>query len=918
MAERRKSVMEEKGAPQRERWHVLDVEEALRRLQVDPRVGLSAGEAEERLRRHGRNEIGEARPIRPFALLLGQLGSFLVYVLLAAALVSGLLLHEYVDMAVILAIVAANAALGFFQEYRAEKALQALKRLSSPRVRARREGEVAIVEAAALVPGDIILVEEGDLVAADARVITAASLRVNESSLTGEAEAVAKTARAIEEEDLSPGDQANMLFQGTHVEAGRGEAVVVETGRRTVMGGIALLMEEAVEGETPLQGELRVAGKRIAILCLAICLFIFLEGMLAGQEWQGLFLFSVSLAVAAIPEGLPAVVTVSLSLGVRRLAASNAIVRRLGAVETLGSTSVICTDKTGTLTRSEMTARRLWMPECFDLDLQDRRDREEASEGIGGAAAAVAALCNNATRGRGGYQGEGTEVALLKMAEVLGYEREKLESAFPRIGEVPFESERRLMSTLHLVEDPSASEVIFEEPGARCLLLTKGAPEAVARGCDRILLPGGPTSLDEDTARLILGEAERMATEGLRTLAFAFRPLPELPEDLPGPSLERGMVFAGLVGMIDPPRPEVFEALEECRGAHIRVVMITGDHALTARAIATELGIMGPGDEILSGSELARMEEGELEERVERIAVYARVSPADKVKIVRAWKGRGAVVAMTGDGVNDAPALKHADIGVAMGITGTDVSREAADMVLADDNFATIVRAVREGRVIYDNLKKFVHFLLSCNLSEVVTMFVGMLVVGHAPLQAVQVLWMNLVTDGLPAMALGVDAPLPGIMLRPPRDLAERILSWRRMRRMAGEGMALSVGALAAFFLGRYWLYPGEGGLVASQTMVFSVLVIAQLLHALNCRSEEHSFLRLRPAMPAPLLLAMLGSLAMLALVLWVPPLMKAFRTEHLSVSAWLVVLACAAAPPLAVDRLKALRSARCRKGRGG
>ncbi len=890
-----------------ERWYRLPAEDVLRRLKVDPRSGLSRDEIEERLRRHGRNEMGEARPTHPLLLLLNQFRSFLVYVLLAAALVSGFLLHEYVDLAVILAIVAANAALGFFQEYRAERALQALKRLSAPRVRARRGGEVMTVDAATLVPGDIILVEEGDHIAADARVISAASLRVNESSLTGEAEAATKTTAALEGEGLGPGDQANMLFQGTFVEAGRGEAVVVETGRRTVMGGIALLLEEAGEEETPLQAELRAAGKRIAVLCLAICAFIFLEGLLTGQEWKDLFLFSVSLAVAAIPEGLPAVVTVALSLGVRRLAASNAIVRRLAAVETLGSTSVICTDKTGTLTRSEMTARRLWMHECLDLDLEDRLEVEEVAGGICGAPAAIAALCNNAARSGEGYSGEGTEVALLKMSEMLGYEREELESALPRSGELPFESERRMMSTIHRVEDAAAAEELFETRGAALLLLSKGAPEAIVRACDRILLPGGAAPMSRETAGLILGEAEGMASAGLRTLAFSFRPLPAPPGEAEAASLERDMVFAGLVGMMDPPRPEAFGALEECRGARIRVVMITGDHAVTAQAIASELGILGPEHDVLPGSELARMDDGDLAERVERIAVYARVSPADKVKIVRAWKSRGAVVAMTGDGVNDAPALKHADIGVAMGITGTDVSREAADMVLADDNFATIVRAVREGRVIFDNLKKFIHFLLSCNISEVVTMFAGMLVAGHAPLLAVQVLWINLVTDGLPAMALGVDAPLPGVMSRPPRDPSERVLSWRRIWAIAWQGMMLSCGGLAAFFLARYWLYPGDERVAAAQTMVFATLVLAQILHALNCRSEDRSFLRLKPAAPRPLVLALLGSLAMMALVLWVPPLMRAFRTEHLSAGAWLVVLACSVAPPLAVDRVKAL-----------
>jgi Ca2+-transporting ATPase len=894
-------------APGRE-WHRLTADEALGLLEVDPQTGLEPREAEERLRRFGPNSVGEAKPTHPAMLLLAQFKDFIIYVLLAAALIAGVLLREYVDLAVILAIVAANAVLGFAQEYRAEKALHALKRLSAPTVRVRRGGRVEVLAAEALVPGDVILVEEGDHIAADARILSCSSLRVNEASLTGEAEAAGKSSAPLDREGLGPGDKSNMLFQGTFVERGRGEAVVVETGRRTHMGGIAQLLEEAEEAETPIQAELQVTGKRIALLCLAICAMIFVEGLIEGQEWKSLFLFSVSLAVAAIPEGLPAVVTVALSLGVRRLAAEKSIVRRLAAVETLGATSVICTDKTGTLTRSEMAARRLWLPEEGTLDLEVQEEAEEAAAGIAGVVPAVAALCNDAWSQDGEYVGEGTEVALLKMAEALGYERDSLTRAFPRVGEIPFESERKMMSTLHGVEDPDMAEELFGYGRPSRLLLSKGAPEVIVARCSGVIMPGGPARLEEGVAGMILAEAERMAAEGLRTMAFAYRALDWSPADLEGPGLEEEEVFAGLVGMMDPPRPEVFDALQECRSAHVRVVMITGDHVVTARAVAQELGILEPGGEIMPGSELARLEEEELAERVERVAVYARVSPADKVKIVRAWKSKGAVVAMTGDGVNDAPALKHADIGVAMGITGTDVSKEAADMVLADDNFATIVRAVREGRVIFDNLKKFIYFLLSCNISEVVTMFVGMLVEGQAPLVAVQVLWINLVTDGFPAMALGVDSPVPGIMQRPPRDPAERVLSWNKIRMLLWQGLALSGGGLAAFFLARYWLYPGDQGVRAVQTMVFCTLVFAQLLHALNCRSEELSFFRLRiwdkPVLPV----ALLASLALQLLVVTVPPLMRAFKTESLSLTAWLVTAACAVFPALLIDRVKALK----------
>ncbi len=895
-------------------WYNLTTEEALSTLEVEEGQGLDSGTAEARLHQYGRNVLGEAKPTHPLAIFLNQFKDFMIYVLLAAAVVSGALLKEWVDMAVILAIVLANAVLGFVQEFRAEKALMALKKLSAPTVRVRRAGKVETVAAEALVPGDIMLIEEGDHISADARLLAVSSLRVNEASLTGEAEASAKRTAGLEAASLGPGDQDNMIFQGTFVEKGRGEAVVVETGRRTQMGAIATLLEEAEESRTPLQEELDVTGKRIALLCLAICALIFGLGLIEGEQWETLFLFSVSLAVAAIPEGLAAIVTVALSLGVRRMAEEKAIIRRLAAVETLGSTSVICTDKTGTLTRSEMTARQVWMPEVEHIDLDFEEGSEEAAE-TASAVLVISTLCNDAWWQEGGFVGEGTEVGLLKMAESLGFDRERFTALYPRTGEIPFESDRKMMSTLHRVEDSKLAEEEFELAGSPYLLFSKGAPEVIASRCARIHMPGGAAPLTHETNSLVLGEAEEMAGRGLRTLAFSYRPLDRMPDDLEDASLETEEIFAGLVGMIDPPRPEVLPALEACRQAHIGVVMITGDHAVTASAIATELGILTPEEDVMPGHELSLISDEELAARVENIGVYARVSPADKVKIVSAWKARGAVVAMTGDGVNDAPALKHADIGVAMGITGTDVSKEAADMVLADDNFATIVQAVNEGRVIFENLKKFIYFLLSCNISEVVTMFLAMIIVGEAPLLAVQVLWINLVTDGFPAMALGVDTPSPGIMTRYPRDLAERVLSGRKLLMLAWQGVLLATGALTAFFLARYWLYADffafsdealqEPGLQAVQTVVFCTLVFAQLLHSYNCRSEHVSFFKMKFFDNRMLPLSLIVSLALQIVVVTVPPLMEAFGTTSLTSTAWLVVLGCSLAPVLLIDRIK-------------
>ncbi len=625
-------------------WYDLSVEETLSALEVDAEQGLDAAAAAARLHQHGRNVLGEAKATHPFTLFLNQFRDFMIYVLLAAAVVSGALLKEYVDMAVILAIVVANSILGFVQEYRAEQALMALKKLSAPTVRVRRAGRVESQAAEKLVPGDIMLIEEGDHISADARLLSVASLRVNEASLTGEAEASAKHVSALEATGLGPGDQDNMIFQGTYVEKGRGEAVVVETGRRTQIGAIATMLEEAEEAETPLQQELKVTGKRIALLCLAICALIFGLGLIEGQEWTSLFLFSVSLAVAAIPEGLAAIVTVALSLGVRRMAGEKAIIRRLAAVETLGSTSVICTDKTGTLTRSEMTARQIWRPEVEHIDLEAEGGRDDAVV-TAGAVLVISSLCNDAWWQEGGFVGEGTEVGLLKMAEALNFDRERVSVLFPRVGEIPFESDRKMMSTIHRVEDRGLAEEDFSLAGQPYLLFSKGAPEVIASRCDRILLPGGAASLTHEVNSLILGEAEEMAARGLRTLAFSYRPLDLLPDNLDDPSLETQEVFAGLVGMIDPPRVEVRPALEACRSAHIGVVMITGDHAVTASAIASELGILDAAREVMPGHELSQVSDAELAEKVEHIAGLrarlARRQGQDRARLEGTGRGGG-------------------------------------------------------------------------------------------------------------------------------------------------------------------------------------------------------------------------------------------------------------------------------------
>ncbi|MBC7229981.1 MAG: calcium-translocating P-type ATPase, PMCA-type [Actinobacteria bacterium] len=880
-------------------WHALEVDEAATRLGTSIVDGISEDEARERLRLHGPNLIREEERVNPLSLFLDQFRDFMIYVLLAAAVISGAVLREYLDAAVIMFIVIANALLGFVQEYRAEKALESLKKLSAPTARVVRGGKEMSIPSSELVPGDLILLEAGDRIPGDARLVEVHGLRLEEASLTGESGAVDKNASCHAPGSLPPGDCRNMVFTGTHAVHGRGRALVVATGRETQLGRIAEMIGEAGEEKTPLQVELGRVGKRIALLCLGVCAVIFAAGVMRRLEWADMFLFSVSLAVAAIPEGLPAIVTIALALGVRRMASHNALLRKLPAVETLGCADVICTDKTGTLTRNEMEVREVLLPGRPPVSLE-----EAAREGGGREALqpllATAVLCNDAREQEGEFLGEGTEIGLLRAALQVGFSRHEALAALPRVEELPFESERKMMSTVHRRGE---GDRYFPLPHAPYLLLVKGAPEAVLNRCTHVLTPAGLEEMGSGSRVRYSAEAERMAERALRTMAFACRPLDEAPEEAEAAALERDLIYLGTAGLMDPPRPEVFAALEKCRRASIEVVMITGDHAATARAIAEELAILTPGKELVTGPELAHISDEELASRVERIAVYARVSPSDKVKIVRAWKSRGKTVAMTGDGVNDAPALKNADIGVAMGITGTDVSKEASDMVLADDNFATIVNAVEEGRIIYDNLKKFIYFLLSCNMSEVSTMFIGMLFSSVTPLRAVQVLWMNLVTDGFPAMALGVDTPAPDIMLRPPRDPSESILSYRKQLLVVWQGLLLSLGALAAFFVSRSILYPHHAA--KAQTVTFTTLVISQLIHAFNSRSERLSIAELSFFDNRALIGAVLASLGLQLMVVLVPPLMRLFGTAPLGAEGWGLILACSVLPSVLVDRVK-------------
>lgn len=885
---------------ERGNWHAMTAAAAVKSLETDPEKGLSAGEARRRQARFGPNMLKEERKTPAWKRLLSQFNDFMIWVLFAAVLISGLWLKEYVDAGVIMLIVLLNAVLGYVQETRAEKALEKLKQLSAPTVKVVRGGAESEIPAGALVPGDIVTLEAGDLVSADGRLLESVSLMVNESSLTGEAAAADKDFAATLPGDAPLGDRSNMVFSGTHVEYGRGKAVVAETGGRTQLGEIAGMLQEGRPEPTPLQIELRDVGKRIVYLCLAIVAVVFAVGMMRGNSFASMLLFGVSLAVAAIPEGLPAIVTITLAQGTQAMSRENAIIRNLPAVETLGSANYICSDKTGTLTLNRMTVSDVLFADGGHFLVEDALDGKRQPEVVRRMAVA-AALCNDARPGTDAYLGDPTEVALLEVAESAGFGKASLEAEQDRVAEVPFDSDRKMMTTVHSGADGYA-------------VYSKGAVEVLLQKCDTVLMPEGERPLGREDRERIVRETAGLGSQALRTIGVASGKLEELPGRDEMEKVERGLTFLGVFGMKDPPRKEVQGALELCRRAMIDVAMITGDHRATAEAVGRELDILVPGMRVVEGRELEKMTAEELADQVEDIRVYARVSPRHKVKIVEALKERGHVVAMTGDGVNDAPALKRADIGVAMGITGTDVSKEASDMILADDNFATIVSAVRQGRIIFANLKKFIYFLLSCNISEVLTVFIAMIVGFPLALLPVQILWINLVTDGLPALALGVDPPERDVMEHPPRRQGENILAVRKQLWLGWQGLAITGGALASFILANYMLgfdwnarpaAAGEFNLEMARTVLFTTIVLSQVLHSFNMRSESRSFFLSAPWENRPLFGAFLLSVGLQFGVLYLPFMQEAFKTHAPTAGAWLLILLCSLIPVLVIDRMK-------------
>lgn len=887
-----------------EQWHRRTVDEIIGFWQTEVNEGLSSKEVKEKLQRFGFNEMAAQEKIAWWKKLVAQFQDFMVLVLLAATLISAFL-GEFADAATILIIVIINAILGFVQEYRAEKSLQALQKLSAPTARVLRNGNLQQIPARELVPGDILIIETGDKLAADCRLIETKGLEIEEAALTGESLPVSKAASLLCNEASALGDRKNMVYAGTSVTRGRGTAIVCDTGMRTEVGRIADMLQTAEQEPTPLEIRLAKLGHLLVWGCLAVCLVVVLTGIWKGEPLFLMCMAGISLAVAAIPEGLPAIVTVSLALGVQRMIRRNAIIRKLPAVETLGCTTVICSDKTGTLTQNTMTVRQVFAgSQAFEVtgngyDIKGEFLLNQAKVNLQREKAlqvclTVGALCNNSVLKRNNVgisglwrraqadswsiEGDPTEGALVVAAGKAGIWRETVEKTQPRLGEVPFTSERRCMS------------VVYGQKGLYTLY-TKGAADTVLEVCKYYNKGNVEVILTPKMKEQIMTAHDGMASQALRVLALAYRKLgpQQVNKDALDESVERDMVFAGLIGMIDPPRSEVKQAILSCRQAGIKTVMITGDHRDTAIAIASELQIYQENSSYaLAGHELEKLDDKELDKIVDQVAVYARVSPAHKLRIVKALKRRGHVVAMTGDGINDAPAIKEANIGVAMGKAGTDVTKEASAMVLADDNFTTIVAAIEEGRGIYENIRKFIRYLLSCNLGEVLTMFIASLLGFPLPLLPVQILWVNLVTDGFPAMALGIDPNQRDIMQRPPRNPEESVFSRGLSRKIIMRGIQISCSTVGIFAL----VYLLQDNLQLARTMAFVTLVLSQMFHVFDCRSEIFTAFEVGLTKNKYLVLAVTGSVLMQIGVVYHPFFQGIFQTVPMSLFDWLLVVA--------------------------
>jgi Ca2+-transporting ATPase len=900
-------------------WYKIPAKDVFAQLGSDPGNGLSGAEAGRRLARHGSNKLAEQAGRSRLEILREQLSGVLIILLFVAVLIS-MILGDWLEAVVILIIVVINAILGYGQEYKAEQSMAALKRMSVPRVRVRRDAQVQEVSAVDLVPGDVVILETGNIVPADGRVTQSVNLRVEEAALTGESEPVDKNAESVFETERPLGDRRNMLYSGTIVNGGRGEFMVTETGMQTELGHIASMIQGVEQEQTPLEQRLDRLGKVLAYAALLLVAVIVIIGMLRGEELRDLLLTAVSLAVAAVPEALTAVVTIALSLGAQRMLKRRALIRKLQAVETLGSVTVICSDKTGTLTLNRMTVTALDIADhSFDLvQAADEAGFElipldsvpsPGAQSTLDLLLVAGSLCNDAMLipdakhpGRYHTSGDPTEGALIMAAAYMGIRKNDLDRAFPRVSEVPFDSVRKRMTTLNrtpqLKDDLPASLVPVWERRAHSIVppymaFTKGAIDGMIGIASQVWVEGRAEPLDDAWRARIKKAHDKMAAKGMRVLGVGLRTWDRPPDETTEKSLERDLMLLGLFGMIDPPRPEVRDAVLECRGAGIRPVMITGDHPLTALHIAQQVGI-ADNNRFLTGQELERMSADELVEATKDISVFARVSPEHKLKLIDAYQKQQNIVSMTGDGVNDAPALKKADIGIAMGITGTDVAKGSADMVLLDDNFATIVAAVEEGRIIYDNIRRFIKYLLTCNTSEIAIMLIGPILGMPLPLLPLQILWMNLVTDGLPALALGMEPAEKNVMKRPPYSATESIFGRGMVRFIIVMGIVMSFVSIAAAW--ELW----HLGDPAWQTVLFTTLVFTQLAVALEERSEEESPFKIGLFKNRPMVLAIVLTVLLQLAVVYLPAAQRIFNTvsmplRDMTISLGLSVLVMAA-----------------------
>ena len=865
-------------------WHSLNLSEVKQKMKTNYQYGLTNEEVDKRFKEYGENKLDDKPKENLIVKFFKQFNDFMIIILIIASIVSAVIekvqgSNDYLDSIIIIAIVVFNAIMGIVQEAKAEKSLEALQKMTAPIVKVRREGRIRQAKSSELVPGDIVILEAGNFVPADCRLINSFNLKAEESSLTGETVPVEKSASVLLDEKIGIGDCVNMVFATTVIVNGHGEAVVTETGMNTKVGKIAKMIITNESPETPIQRKLGEVGKTLGLACLGICALIFFMGILKKIPPIEMFMTSVGLAVAAIPEGLPAIVTIVLSIGVTVMAKKNSIIRKLPAVETLGSSSVICSDKTGTLTQNKMQVVQVLSP---NLGSGAGSNSNLTIE--------LATMCTDVEvsydDGKANISGDPTEIAIVEECYKLGKTKKSLYNQYERINDIPFDSSRKMMTTIH-------------KYGNKYRIITKGAPDVLIKRCSKYYFNNQISSLGMSIINLIEQQNEMMAKKALRVIAVGYKDVDILPSKIESNYIENDLIFTGLIGMIDPPREGVKEAIATCRRAGIKPVMITGDHITTANAIATELGILRKNDLSITGAELDRLPKAEFKKNVMKYSVFARVTPENKVEIVKAFQGTGAVVAMTGDGVNDAPALKNADIGIAMGLNGTDVAKNAADMVLTDDNFVTIVEAVKYGRTIFNNIKKAIHFLISTNVGEIVTIFLGLLIGMKSPLLAIQLLWINLITDSLPAIALGLEKPDKNIMDEKPRNPKKSLFADGLWGRIIVEGSMIGILNLLAFTIGKS-LYNLEVG----RTMAFVSLGLLELVHSFNIRTDESLF-KVGIFQNKYLVMAFLGGTFLQTIVVIVPQFAEIFKLTNLTVSQWLYTIGISLTPVLLMEMQK-------------